>query len=99
MAITPVPAGFGLILVRSRENAIAALKAADDAGLAQSVVRTVDDGYLVPTAVFEKYQAAVEEPAEAESTEAAPAEAEAEKPAAKKSPAKKATTPDESPSE
>jgi hypothetical protein len=55
---TNVPEGQALIPGRSRDNARAALDAAEAAGLdPQVAVRTVQDGYLVPVAVLEHYKA------------------------------------------
>lgn len=50
-----IPEGYAIIPPRGRENAIKVLKAADDAGVDQLLVRTHADGFLVPLAVEEKY--------------------------------------------
>jgi hypothetical protein len=53
--MTDIPEGYGIIAGRSRANAQAALDAADAAGVAQSEVRAVKEGYLVPGAVLEAF--------------------------------------------
>lgn len=56
--MTDIPEGHGIIAGRGYENAVAALKAADDAGVSQSEVLAVDEGYLVPDAVLEAFHSA-----------------------------------------
>ena len=63
-----IPEGDAFLPGRGREEAIAALKAAEDAGLPPEVVRTVQGGYLVPEAVVEHYSG----PASPETNEPAP---------------------------
>lgn len=57
MAPQTIPDGFALIAGRGRDNARAALKAADDAGLEANVVRATTGGYLVPVKVLDFYEA------------------------------------------
>ena len=52
---TEIPEGFALVPSRGRDTAIALLKAADDAGVDQTTVRTVFEGFLVPEAVIDHY--------------------------------------------
>jgi hypothetical protein len=68
---TNIPKGEALIPGRSRDNARAALDAAKAAGLEPYVVKTVQEGYLVPEAVVEHYKAP-EGSAEPEVAEADP---------------------------
>lgn len=73
--------GFGLIAGRSRENAKAALAAAEEAGLTPAVVLTNDDGYIVPEAVLDLYEANAKlayDLAQDEADEAAKAQADAD---------------------
>lgn len=51
-----IPEGYGFIAGRGREKALAALAAADEAGIDQTLVRTTEGGYIVPLAVQEKYE-------------------------------------------
>lgn len=44
----PIPEGYELLTGRGRDNALAALKAAEKRGLDPQSVLTVQDGYLVP---------------------------------------------------
>ena len=56
--MTDIPEGHGIIAGRGYENAVAALAAADAAGVSQSEVLAVDEGYLVPDAVLDAFHAA-----------------------------------------
>jgi hypothetical protein len=58
MPATNIPDGYGLIPGRGRENARKVLAAAEAAGVESWLVRTVDDGYIAPLAVLDKYEAA-----------------------------------------
>lgn len=69
-----IPEGYGIIAGRGKEQATAALAAAEAAKLDPTVVRTVREGYLVPEAVLKEFEKAAKA---------------AEKPAVKKAPAKK----------
>lgn len=73
-----IPKGYGIIAGRSKENAQAALAAADAAKVDQLLVRTVKEGYLVPEAVLQAF-----EKASAPAPKKAPAKKSAAKPAAK----------------
>jgi hypothetical protein len=55
-----IPEGYGVIAGRSQENAQKALAAADAAGVDQSLILTVDEGYLAPLAVLDAYDANAE---------------------------------------
>lgn len=57
--MTDIPEGHGIIAGRGYENAVAALAAADAAGVSQSDVLAVDEGYLVPQAVLDAFHAAL----------------------------------------
>jgi hypothetical protein len=59
--MTDIPEGHGIIAGRSGDNARAALAAADAAGVSQSLVLAVDEGYLVPDAVLEAFHAALDD--------------------------------------
>lgn len=59
---TQINEGEALIVGRgSRETAIALLKAADDVGAPVESVRTVMDGFVVPSEVADKYEESVAE--------------------------------------
>lgn len=88
-----LPEGYGMIAGRGRDHALGALAAAEKAGLPAAAVTTTEDGYLVPLAVLDIYEAGLK----ASTPKAAPAPAAAPKKSA--APAKKTTDPsDESPS-
>lgn len=53
----------GIISGRSRDHARAALAAAEKAGFPAAVVRTTDDGYLVPLKVLDAYEETLQEEA------------------------------------
>lgn len=55
--MTDIPDGYGLIPGRGRENAQAALAAAEKAKVDPALVRTVADGFLVPEKVLKEYEA------------------------------------------
>lgn len=75
---TQINEGEALIVGRgSRETAIALLKAADDVGAPVESVRTVMDGFVVPSEVADKYEESV---AEAERNEVRRFEEDAEQP-------------------
>ena len=82
----PAP-GYGMIAGRGQKTALAALAAAEAAGVPVSEVRTEADGYSVPLAVLDAYEAALKK-----STEAA-------EPVKKAAPKKKSDPSDESPSD
>jgi hypothetical protein len=66
------PEGYGIIPGRGRDNARAALAAAEAAGYPADVVRTVADGYLVPNAVLDKFEEGSFDQAESTEPESTP---------------------------
>lgn len=66
-----IPAGYGVIAGRGRENAQKALAAAVAAGVDPIEVRTVNEGYLVPEKVLVEFEKGSEPKAE-EKPKAAP---------------------------
>jgi hypothetical protein len=56
--MTNIPEGHGIIAGRGYENAVAALAAAEAAGVSPSEVLAVDEGYLVPDAVLAAFHEA-----------------------------------------
>lgn len=68
-----LPDGIAFVAGRGRDKAIALLAAADRAGVDQTLVRTVSDGFTVPVAVADEYEKALAD-AEKSSTPKASAE-------------------------
>lgn len=73
-----IPEGYGIIAGRGRDTAIKALAAAKVAGVDSRLVKTVDEGYLVPIAVLDAFDESNESAPEAEDVQNLNADAEEE---------------------